>query len=179
MSNVIDELKVIFSAETGPLMAGLAHISGELMNMQGLSGAAQGALGALADAFTAGMAGLSADALAAGAAAGGAFANGLRGQAGSVSAAVKYLAGIASEGLKAVNTGGYDISGGRGKGVSTSGFATSVLSGGSGGSGAAGGAVRNIEVKVPLHVDGVKLGEACLQAMDRVSGITGRAHLVI
>lgn len=175
MSNVIDELKVIFSAETAPLTAGLAQISGELMQMQGLSGAAQGALGALAETFNAGMAGLSGDAFAAGAAAGGAFANGLRGQAGRVSAAVKYLAGIASSGLKGVKISGYD-SGGAVKTVSASGFAASVLSGGSE---AAGGSVRNIEVKVPLNVDGVKLGEACLQALDMVSGITGRAHVVL
>ena len=176
MSNVIDELKVIFSAETAPLMAGLAQISGELTQMQGLSGAAQGALGALAETFTAGMAGLSSDAFAAGAAAGGAFASGLRGQAGSVSAAVSYLVNIASSGLKGIKISGYESGGSAAKNVSASGFAASVLSGGSD---AAGGTVRNIEVKVPLNVDGVKLGEACLQALDRVSGVTGRAHVVL
>ncbi len=45
--------------------------------------------------------------------------------------------------------------------------------------GAVNEALGNTSLVIPLNVDGVKLGEACIRAMDRVSGMTGRAHIAI
>ena len=179
MSNVIDELKVIFSAETGPLMAGLAGISQKLAEMQGMSGAAETSLQALAGAFSGGLSGVAGDAFSAGAGAGAAFAMGLRTQAGSVRSAAAYISASAVSAMggrytAGANAGGVsEVSGD----TSAARFDTSILSGGTGA--ATGGTSRNIEVTVPLNVDGVKLGEACIRAMDRVSGMTGRAHIAI
>lgn len=180
MSNVIDELKVIFSAETGPLMAGLGEISARLGEMQGLSSAAESSLMALAEAFTSGISGNAEDAYSAGAAAGAAFARGLRTQAGSVRSAAAYISASAMSALGGRYTGSSeagstaDASAGA---ASAARFDTSILSGGAGA--AVSGSSRNIEVTVPLNVDGVKLGEACIKALDRVSGMTGRAHIAI
>jgi len=179
MSNVIDELKVIFSAETGPLMAGLAGISQKLQEMQGMSGAAEASLQALAGAFSGGLSGVAEDAFSAGAGAGTAFARGLRTQAGSVRSAAAYISASAVSALGGRYTAGADAGGAEvsvGASSATR-FDTSILSGGTGA--AVSGGSRNIEVTVPLNVDGVKLGEACIRAMDRVSGMTGRAHIAI
>ena len=170
MSNVIDELKIVFSAETGSLVSSLAQISGQLMTLQGVSGAAQASLRGLAAAFAGGMAGVSGEAYSAGANAGAAFARGLRAQAGSVRSAAKYLSAAAVSSLGRGNVGS-------GAGAGATGFGTGVLGGDTGS--AASKAVSTAEIVVPLNVDGVKLGEACIKAMNQVSGITGKAHIVI
>ena len=178
MSNVIDELKVIFSAETGPLMAGLAGISARLTEMQGMSGAAEASLQALAAAFSGGLAGTAEDAFSAGADAGAAFARGLRTQAGSVRSAAAYISASAVSALGGRYTGDAGANAEASTGASSATrFDTSILSGGSGA--AVSGINRNIEVTVPLNVDGVKLGEACIRALDRVSGMAGRGHIAI
>lgn len=168
MSNVIDELKVVFTAETGALMSGLSHIGAQLGTIQGMSGAAQASLRALATAFGSGLSTMSGDAYNAGSNAGAAFAKGLRSQAGNVKSAAKYIS------AQAVTSLGGSYSGGS---AGASGFGASTMGGGSE-SGSA-NMMRTSEVVVPLNVDGVKLGEACIRAMDRVSGMTGRAHVVI
>ena len=169
MSNVIDELKVVFSAETGGLSEGLAQIGAQLETLEGMSGAAQNGLAALAEAFAGGLAGISGDAYGAGADAGAAFARGLRASAGSVQSAAAYLSATAAGSLGS----GYSGSGGAGM----TGFDSSIMSGGTGA--AVSGSGKAVEITVPLNVDGVKLGEACIRALDRVSGMTGRAHAVI
>ncbi|MBQ4090416.1 MAG: hypothetical protein IJC56_11155 [Clostridia bacterium] len=168
MSNVIDELKVVFSAETGSLVSGLSQISGQLVALQGVSGAAQASLRNLAAAFAGGMSGVTGEAYSAGANAGAAFAKGLRAQAGSVRSAAKYLSAAALNSLGRGNVGA---------GAGASGFGTSVLNGETGS--AAGKAVKTTEIVVPLNVDGVKMGEACIRAVNQVSGMTGKAHIVI
>ena len=199
MSNVIDELKIIFSADSSALTAGLMQISGELagmqgvsdaaagavqtglglingelLNMQGLAGAAAGALGTLAEVFAGSLAGASGEAYSAGAEAGTAFANGLRAKAGSVSAAAKYLSETAVRSLGGSYSVGAAAESG---GVETSGFSESTMSGNEGT--AVGAGLRQTEITVPLNVDGVKLGEACIKAIERVASVTGRAHLAL
>ena len=211
MSNVIDELRVVFSAETGGLSAQLTQIGVQMaalagntgaaqtavgnltsafaVGMSGMTGAAQTAAGNIAAAFTEGMADMTGavqsgaagiteafaggletlddDAQATGAGAGSAFATGLRSQAGSVRSAAAYLASAAAQALGGTYTGG----------TATVGFSEAAMSGGSVAS--SGGRTDTVEITVPLNVDGVRLGEACIRAMGRVAGITGRAHAVI
>ena len=220
MSNVIDELKVVFTADTGGLMSGLTHIGAQLGALQGMSGAAQASLNALGTALSSGLAGMagaaqasmsaleaamnsgfagiSGSAYSAGSAAGAAFAGGLRAQAGNIRNAAKYLSAQAVSSLGSnYSVGSYSVNGDTGDSyaadgssrddraaggysggsVVASGFEASVMSGSSESN--VSSVMRTAEVVVPLNVDGVKLGEACIRAMDRVSGMTGRAHIAI
>ena len=135
--------------------------------LRGLAGAMQGSFSALSDR-----------AYAAGAAAGRALANGLRSQSGAVTSAAEHLAQGASAALRKVssggNGGGSSRGGGGGSGTVTR-FSTAVMS--ASGGGTSGGGSTNITV--PINVDGVRLGEACIRGIERVSDITGRSVLSI
>ena len=121
---------------------------------------------------------LSDRAYAAGAAAGRALANGLRSQSGAVTSAAEHLAQGASAALRKVSSGGgsggSSRGGGGGSGTVTR-FSTAVMS--ASGGGTSGGGRANITV--PINVDGVRLGEACIRGIERVSDITGRSVLSI
>ena len=173
MSNVIDTLQVVFTAETGALAARLNQINSQLVSLSGVSGAANASLKALAGALDFGLDGLKGGAYSAGAAVGAAFAAGLSSKRGAVSRAAGYISSSAISALGSAYPSGRNAA----TGVQATGFSSSVMSGVSG---AITGAVSQLkEVTIPINVDGVKLGEACIKALGKVAGMTGRATLSI
>ena len=178
MSGTLDTLQIVFSAEAGPLTSQLEHITRQLGNVNVASETAQTGLRGLAGAMQGSFSALSDRAYAAGAAAGRALANGLRSQSGAVTSAAEHLAQGASAALRKVssggNGGGSSRGGGGGSGTVTR-FSTAVMS--ASGGGTSGGGSTNITV--PINVDGVRLGEACIRGIERVSDITGRSVLSI
>lgn len=173
MSSVIDTLQVTFTADTGALAARLSQINSQLVSLRGVSGAAGESLKALAGALNSGLDGLTGSAYSAGAAVGAAFAAGLKSQGGAVSRAAGY---ISSSAISALG-GAYRTGGTANAGAQATGFATSVMSGVSGT--VSGAAAQLKEISIPINVDGVKLGEACIKALGKVAGMTGRATLKI
>ena len=178
MSGTLDTLQIVFTAEAGPLTSQLEHITRQLGNVNVASETAQTGLRRLAGAMQGSFSALSDRAYAAGAAAGRALANGLRSQSGAVTSAAEHLAQGASAALRKVssggNGGGSSRGGGGGSGTVTR-FSTAVMS--ASGGGTSGGGSTNITV--PINVDGVRLGEACIRGIERVSDITGRSVLSI
>lgn len=178
MSGTLDTLQIVFTAEAGPLTSQLEHITRQLGNVNVASETAQTGLRGLAGAMQGSFSALSDRAYAAGAAAGRALANGLRSQSGAVISAAEHLAQGASAALRKVtsggNGGGSSRGGGGGSGTVTR-FSTAVMS--ASGGGTSGGGSTNITV--PINVDGVRLGEACIRGIERVSDITGRSVLSI
>ena len=178
MSGTLDTLQIVFTAEAGPLTSQLEQITRQLGNVNVASETAQTGLRGLAGAMQGSFSALSDRAYAAGAAAGRALANGLRSQSGAVTSAAEHLAQGASAALRKVssggNGGGSSRGGGGGSGTVTR-FSTAVMS--ASGGGTSGGGSTNITV--PINVDGVRLGEACIRGIERVSDITGRSVLSI
>ena len=178
MSGTLDTLQIVFTAEAGPLTSQLEHITRQLGNVNVASETAQTGLRGLAGAMQGSFSALSDRAYAAGAAAGRALANGLRSQSGAVTSAAEHLAQGASAALRKVSSGGgsggSSRGGGGGSGTVTR-FSTAVMS--ASGGGTSGGGSTNITV--PINVDGVRLGEACIRGIERVSDITGRSVLSI
>ena len=178
MSGTLDTLQIVFTAEAGPLTSQLEHITRQLGNVNVASETAQTGLRGLAGAMQGSFSALSDRAYAAGAAAGRALANGLRSQSGAVISAAEHLAQGASAALRKVSSGGgsggSSRGGGGGSGTVTR-FSTEVMS--ASGGGTSGGGSANITV--PINVDGVRLGEACIRGIERVSDITGRSVLSI
>ena len=178
MSGTLDTLQIVFTAEAGPLTSQLEHITRQLGNVNVASETAQTGLRGLAGAMQGSFSALSDRAYTAGAAAGRALANGLRSQSGAVTSAAEHLAQGASAALRKVssggNGGGSSRGGGGGSGTVTR-FSTAVMS--ASGGGTSGGGSTNITV--PINVDGVRLGEACIRGIERVSDITGRSVLSI
>ena len=178
MSGTLDTLQIVFTAEAGPLTSQLEHITRQLGNVNVASETAQTGLRGLAGAMQGSFSALSDRAYAAGAAAGRALANGLRSQSGAVTSAAEHLAQGASAALRKMssggNGGGSSRGGGGGSGTVTR-FSTAVMS--ASGGGTSGGGSTNITV--PINVDGVRLGEACIRGIERVSDITGRSVLSI
>ena len=178
MSGTLDTLQIVFTAEAGPLTSQLEHITRQLGNVNVASETAQTGLRGLAGAMQGSFSALSDRAYAAGAAAGRALANGLRSQSGAVTSAAEHLAQGASAALRKVssggNGGGSSRGGGGGSGTVTR-FSTAVMR--ASGGGTSGGGSTNITV--PINVDGVRLGEACIRGIERVSDITGRSVLSI
>ena len=178
MSGTLDTLQIVFTAEAGPLTSQLEHITRQLGNVNVASETAQTGLRGLAGAMQGSFSALSDRAYAAGAAAGRALANGLRSQSGAMTSAAEHLAQGASATLRKVssggNGGGSSRGGGGGSGTVTR-FSTAVMS--ASGGGTSGGGSTNITV--PINVDGVRLGEACIRGIERVSDITGRSVLSI
>ena len=178
MSGTLDTLQIVFTAEAGPLTSQLEHITRQLGNVNVASETAQTGLRGLAGAMQGSFSALSDRAYAAGAAAGRALANGLRSQSGAVTSAAEHLAQGASAALRKASSGGNGggSSRGRGGGSGTvTRFSTAVMS--ASGGGTSGGGSTNITV--PINVDGVRLGEACIRGIERVSDITGRSVLSI
>ena len=178
MIGTLDTLQIVFTAEAGPLTSQLEHITRQLGNVNVASETAQTGLRGLAGAMQGSFSALSDRAYAAGAAAGRALANGLRSQSGAVISAAEHLAQGASAALRKVSSGGgsggSSRGGGGGSGTVTR-FSTAVMS--ASGGGTSGGGSANITV--PINVDGVRLGEACIRGIERVSDITGRSVLSI
>ena len=178
MSGTLDTLQIVFTAEAGPLTSQLEHITRQLGNVNVASETAQTGLRGLAGAMQGSFSALSDRVYAAGAAAGRALANGLRSQSGAVTSAAEYLAQGASAALRKASSGGgsggASRGGGGGSGTVTR-FSTAVMS--ASGGGTSGGGSTNITV--PINVDGVRLGEACIRGIERVSDITGRGVLSI
>lgn len=179
MSGTLDTLQIVFTAEAGPLISQLEHITRQLGNVNVASETAQTGLRGLAGAMQGSFSALSDRAYAAGAAAGRALANGLRSQSGAVTSAAEHLAQGASAALRKASSGGSGSGGssrggGGGSGTVTR-FSTAVMS--ASGGGTSGGGSTNITV--PINVDGVRLGEACIRGIERVSDITGRSVLSI
>ena len=178
MSGTLDTLQIVFTAEAGPLTSQLEHITRQLGNVNVASETAQTGLRGLAGAMQGSFSALSDRAYAAGAAAGRALANGLRSQSGAVISAAEHLAQGASAALRKVSSGGgsggSSRGGGGGSGTVTR-FSTAVMS--ASGGGTSGGGSANITV--PINVDGVRLVEACIRGIERVSDITGRSVLSI
>ena len=178
MSGTLDTLQIVFTAEAGPLTSQLEHITRQLGNVNVASETAQTGLRGLAGAMQGSFSALSDRAYAAGAAAGRALANGLRSQSGAVISAAEHLAQGASAALRKVSSGGgsggSSRGGGGGSGTVTR-ISTAVMS--ASGGGTSGGGSANITV--PINVDGVRLGEACIRGIERVSDITGRSVLSI
>lgn len=179
MSGTLDTLQIVFTAEAGPLTSQLEHITRQLGNVNVASETAQTGLRGLAGAMQGSFSALSDRAYAAGAAAGRALANGLRSQSGAVISAAEHLAQGASAALRKASSGGgsgggSSRGGGGGSGTVTR-FSTAVMS--ASGGGTSGGGSTNITV--PINVDGVRLGEACIRGIERVSDITGRSVLSI
>lgn len=164
-------MQVVFTAETGALSAQLSRISGQLTSLSGVAAVADAGIRNLAGALDFGVEGLTGGAFSAGAQLGAAFAAGISSMSGSAAQAAAYLSASAMSALK----GSYS-SGGSSVGASVSGMDSSALSGSAGSSN-----LRNQgkEVVIPINVDGVKLGEACIKALDKVAGMTGRARLSI
>lgn len=179
MSGTLDTLQIVFTAEAGPLTSQLEQITRQLGNVNVASETAQTGLRGLAGAMQGSFSALSDRAYAAGAAAGRALANGLRSQSGAVTSAAEHLAQGASAALRKASSGGgsgggSSRGGGGGSGTVTR-FSTAVMS--ASGGGTSGGGSANITV--PINVDGVRLGEACIRGIERVSDITGRRVLSI
>lgn len=179
MSGTLDTLQIVFTAEAGPLTSQLEQITRQLGNVNVASETAQTGLRGLAGAMQGSFSALSDRAYAAGAAAGRALANGLRSQSGAVTSAAEHLAQGASAALRKASSGGgsgggSSRGGGGGSGTVTR-FSTAVMS--ASGGGTSGGGSTNITV--PINVDGVRLGEACIRGIERVSDITGRSVLSI
>lgn len=178
MSGTLDTLQIVFTAEAGPLTSQLEQITRQLGNVNVASETAQTGLRGLAGAMQGSFSALSDRAYTAGAAAGRALANGLRSQSGAVTSAAEHLAQGASAALRKAssggNGGGSSRGGGGGSGTVTR-FSTAVMS--ASGGGTSGGGSTNITV--PINVDGVRLGEACIRGIERVSDITGRSVLSI
>lgn len=173
MSNVIDTLQVVFTAETGALYAGLNRINSQLVSLSSVSGAANASLRELAGALDFGLSGLTGGAYSAGAAVGAAFAAGLISKRGAVSQAAGYISSSAISALGGAYSSGKATS----TGSQVTGFSSSVMSGVAGT--ITGAASQLKEVVIPINVDGVKLGEACIKALSKVAGMTGRATLSI
>lgn len=178
MSGTLDTLQIVFTAEAGPLTSQLEQITRQLGNVNVASETAQTGLRGLAGAMQGSFSALSDRAYAAGAAAGRALANGLRSQSGAVTSAAEHLAQGASAALRKVssggNGGGSSRGGGGGSGTVTR-FSTAVMSASGGGTSGGG----STTITVPINVDGVRLGEACIRGIERVSDITGRSVLSI
>lgn len=178
MSGTLDTLQIVFTAEAGPLTSQLEHITRQLGNVNVASETAQTGLRGLAGAMQGSFSALSDRAYAAGAAAGRALANGLRSQSGAVTSAAEHLAQGASAALRKAssggNGGGSSRGGGGGSGTVMR-FSTAVMSASGGGTSGGG----STTITVPINVDGVRLGEACIRGIERVSDITGRSVLSI
>lgn len=178
MSGTLDTLQIVFTAEAGPLISQLEQITRQLGNVNVASETAQTGLRGLAGAMQGSFSALSDRAYTAGAAAGRALANGLRSQSGAVISAAEHLAQGASAALRKVSSGGGSggSSRGRGGGSGTvTRFSTAVMSASGGGTSGGG----STTITVPINVDGVRLGEACIRGIERVSDITGRGILSI
>lgn len=178
MSGTLDTLQIVFTAEAGPLTSQLEQITRQLGNVNVASETAQTGLRGLAGAMQGSFSALSDRAYTAGAAAGRALANGLRSQSGAVISAAEHLAQGASAALRKVSSGGGSggSSRGRGGGSGTvTRFSTAVMSASGGGTSGGG----STTITVPINVDGVRLGEACIRGIERVSDITGRGVLSI
>lgn len=180
MSSVIDTLAVAFTADVGQLAARLSEIDGILRGVGTASQIADAGLRSIAGALDFSMGSLKAGAYAAGASVGTRFAEGLRSRKGAVDGAVKFLTASALSALNRLLGSGTSATSGSGTGasssVSTARFDEGTLAGGmSALSGER--AVQNITI--PISVDGIKLGEACVKGLNRVSKQTGRGMIEI
>lgn len=175
MAQTIDSLEVVFAADMMPLSSCLDRINIQLMSVNGASDIADASLRNMAGALDFGMSGLRRDARNAGQAVGDAFAKGLRSKKGEVDAAVKYLTAAALEALRRL------MNMGSGAGVNEVGsvgiekFDAEVMRRENGEAEAAG----KMDITIPLNVDGIKLGEACMRGIGSMARMTGRAILNI
>lgn len=176
MAQAIDTLEVIFTANMAPLTACLGQISAQLAGVSGASDIADAGLRNMAASLDFGMAALKRSAGSAGQAVGAAFANGIRSKKGAVDQAVKYLTQAAMDALRtliAPGAGADDAATVPGSTAQRFDAASMEKAAAAGGSG------EVIDVTVPINVDGIRLGEACIRGINTVSRISGRAHLKI
>lgn len=175
MAQAIDTLEVIFTANMAPLTACLGQINSQLMGVRGASDIADAGLKNMAASLDFGMEALKRNAGSAGQAVGNAFAKGLRSKKPAVDAAVKYLTQAALEALRMLLNPGAapaDVD-------SVPKSQMERFDAESMGRSAAGGFGGTMDITVPINVDGVRLGEACIRGINSVSRISGRAHLKI
>ena len=175
MAQTIDTLEVVFSANRAPLSGCLMQINAQLMSVKTASDIAESSLKSMANALDFGMVALKKDAYSAGQAVGTAFARGLRSKRGAVDAAVKYLTSAALAALRRLLNMGAG-SGAQGTGAaSMEKFDTADLKQEKSGDNAAG----VMDITIPINVDGIKLGEACVRGLSSAARITGRSVLNI
>lgn len=180
MSSVIDTLAVAFTADVGPLAARLSEIDGMLRGVGAVSQIADASLRSMAGALDFSMGSLKAGAYAAGAAVGTRFAEGLRSRKGAVDGAVKYLTASALSALNRLLGSGTSATADAGTGTTSSVTATRFDEGTlAGGTGARAGESAVSSITIPISVDGIKLGEACVKGLSRVSKLTGRGVIEI
>lgn len=191
MSGIIDTLQVVFTADAGQLTSQLAQISAQLMSLDQLAAQACAGLAALGSALDFGMGEAREDAFAAGSAVGAAFASGIRSAKNSVIAAAKALSAAAVTALNPVAAASAPDGGDGGTPAATApdaipayapavyaaAFTPDMLAPAE--TAATRANAPGMNVVVPINLDGVKLGEACIKAMDMVSGMTGRTRLSI
>lgn len=179
MSGVIDTLAVVFTAELGPLAQQISEMDGMLRGVGAASRAADASLRSMAGALDFSMGALRSGAHSAGAAVGARFAEGLRSKKGAVDSAVKYLTSSALAALNRLLGGGKGAGAGAGTGASPAPVAAvarldeGALAGGSGGPAEA----KISSITIPINLDGVKLGEACIKGLSQVSKLTGRGMI--
>lgn len=163
MSNVIDSLQVVFTADTGGLTAKLSQITSQLVSLQGVTQMANASLAALGGAVDFSVESLKSGAYSAGAAVGEALAAGLYSRLSEVRSAASALSQAAS------------VSGGTSSGGSKTAAANRTSSTAGRSSGGSGG---DQYMTVTMNVDGVKLGEACIKGVNKVAAITGHTMLL-
>lgn len=170
MAQAIDTLEVIFSADTAPLSACLNQINMQLLSVSGASLIADNSLRSMASALDFGMESLKKQAFNAGAAVGTSFASGLRSKKGAVDSAVKYLTAAALAALNrllsAKPTALPTPSGAGALNLPDAPYAENIKNA---------AAQRVIDITVPINVDGIRLGEACIRGVREAAAMSGRA----
>lgn len=169
MAQAIDTLEVIFTANLLPLTGSLERISGQLMGVKGATDIADMSLRNMAGALDFGMEGLKRGANSAGQAVGNAFARGLRSKKGQVDQAVRYLTQSALEALRRLlNTGApaaLDVP----RSAQMEKFDRASMEW------AGNGAGQAMDITIPINVDGIRLGEACVRGINALGRMTGRS----
>lgn len=169
MSSVLDTLEVVFSADMTGLSAGLMQLSQQLLSLRNSGDAAISKLNSVGSSLNFGLAQALPVAQQAGLAIGNALAGGIAGSQSVVDQAASALVASAQAILSRLSGLSVKVSGSV---TGVSGFSTSTLSGGSSGT-------KSVNVTVPINVDGVKLGEACVKSVNKLGGMTGNAAMRI
>lgn len=171
MSNVLDTLEVVFSADVGPLAVSLKQVDAQLLGLRSTAALASVSLQSMAAVGLSAMNALSSGAYSAGAQAGAAFARGISGAQSAVAQAAAGLAAAASAALQRVGSVNIPVS------VSSTGTVASAKTGASASGGKSGGSSGN--VTMPLVVDSVKLGEVVVRSIAQAGNISGKKILEI
>jgi hypothetical protein len=175
MAQTIDTLEVVFSADLAPLSSCLMQINAQLMSVKTAGDIADASLKNMAGALDFGMAALKKDANSAGQAVGMAFSKGLRSKRSAVDAAVQYLTAAALAALRRLLNMGAGAGAQDAGAASMEKFADSDLKKDSGADGGTG----VMDITIPINVDGIKLGEACVRGLSSATRLTGRSVLNI